>query len=409
MPLLPVGSVHRHRRAVRVQDRDTSDVRLNVDQIQRVDLQLDAGNVSETVEVRSAAVALDTASASIGHNITEKQVTELPLNGRNFLQLLFLGAGAVETGGEQGAMRRASATPSASWARADVEQLHARRDGEHRHGPRHAGRDPLGGRDPGVQGQTTTYSAEYGFSANQINIVSKTGTNNLHGTAFGFVRNDALDARNFFDLADAEKPKLDQNQFGFVVGGPVCCRSTTGATRRSSWSTTKARAIERGFKRSTPCRLRTNWRAGSRRPSSIRSTGQPFPNNTIPQSRFSRLAQLALRTTGTRRRTPTRPRATIAGADAAEGPNQFTLRGDQDLGKLGRSSGATRRRTYDNRTDSNRSRWRSSSFRTRRTGRSPTHWPIRRNIVNQFRIGHVDARADQNGIHCPRPTSTSSS
>src|SRR6185369_9489925 len=64
-----------------------------------------------------------------------------------------------------------------------------------------------------------TYSAEYGFSANQVNIVSKSGTNQLHGTAFEFLRNDALDA--FSPFQSGTKPVLRQNQFGFVVGGPV--------------------------------------------------------------------------------------------------------------------------------------------------------------------------------------------
>ncbi len=69
--------------------------------------------------------------------------------------------------------------------------------------------------------QTATYSAEYGFSANQINIVSKSGTNDFHGSAFAFFRNESLDARNFFDPGNAPKPKLDQKQPGFYVGGPV--------------------------------------------------------------------------------------------------------------------------------------------------------------------------------------------
>src|SRR3954466_6421106 len=67
--------------------------------------------------------------------------------------------------------------------------------------------------------QNATYSAEYGFSANQINIVSKSGTNSLHGTAFEFLRNDALDAHAPFQ--PKQIPKLRQNQFGFVLGGPI--------------------------------------------------------------------------------------------------------------------------------------------------------------------------------------------
>ncbi len=94
-----------------------SGIRLNVDQVARIDLALAVGAATETVEVKAATAALDTETATVGQVITEKQITDLPLNGRNFLSLLFLGAGAVETDGEQGddaSGRRA--TRSASWA-----------------------------------------------------------------------------------------------------------------------------------------------------------------------------------------------------------------------------------------------------------------------------------------------------
>src|SRR5258706_957415 len=80
--------------------------------------------------------------------------------------------------------------------------------------------------------QTATYSAEYGFSANQISIVSKTGTNDLHGSLFWFGRNDTLDARNFFS---ANKAPLRQNQFGFVAGGPVYLPNTYDGRNRTFW------------------------------------------------------------------------------------------------------------------------------------------------------------------------------
>jgi len=144
------------------------------------------------------------------------------LNGRNFLQLLFLGAGAVETAGEQGDMRQGVGNAiSISGARPTSNNFMI--DGT-------SNIDTALGTPAAVlsvdaiqefKEQTSTYSAEYGFSSNQINIVSKTGTNTLHGTAFGFFRNDAWDARNFFDDKTAPAPNLDQKQFGFVVGGPV--------------------------------------------------------------------------------------------------------------------------------------------------------------------------------------------
>ncbi len=79
---------------------------LKVDQVLRTDMTMELGALTESVEVLGRSVALDTETASIGQVITERQVTELPLNGRNFLQLLFLGNGAVETTGEQGTMRQ---------------------------------------------------------------------------------------------------------------------------------------------------------------------------------------------------------------------------------------------------------------------------------------------------------------
>ena len=94
--------------------------------------------------------------------------------------------------------------------------------------------------------QTTTYSAEYGFSSNQINLVSKTGTNKLHGTGFGFFRNEGWDARNFFDDETSPTPKLDQKQFGFVVGGPVMLPGYDGRNKTFFLVNYEGTRIDRG-------------------------------------------------------------------------------------------------------------------------------------------------------------------
>ncbi len=200
LPLLPVGVYVITGEQAGFKTAVHSNVALTVDQIQRLDMVLATGHVTESVEVQASALVLDTGSASVGHTITEKQVTELPLNGRNFLQLLFLGAGAVETTGEQGGMRQGVGNAiSIMGARPTSNNFMI--DGT-------ANIDTSIGTPAAVlsvdaiqefKEQTTTYSAEYGFSSNQINLVSKTGTNAFHGTVFGFFRNDAWDARNFFD------------------------------------------------------------------------------------------------------------------------------------------------------------------------------------------------------------------
>ncbi len=206
LPLLPVGVYVITGEQAGFKTAVHSNIALTVDQIQRLDMVLATGAVTESVEVQASALVLDTGSASVGHTITEKQVTELPLNGRNFLQLLFLGAGAVETTGEQGGMRQGVGNAiSIMGARPTSNNFMI--DGT-------ANIDTAIGTPAAVlsvdaiqefKEQTTTYSAEYGFSSNQINLVSKTGTNAFHGTVFSFFRNDAWDARNFFDDKTARR------------------------------------------------------------------------------------------------------------------------------------------------------------------------------------------------------------
>src|SRR5262245_25403291 len=225
-PLLPVGvyAVTVEQQGFRAARK--SNIAINVDQIVRADFDLTIGEVSAIVEVESGAVALDTETASMGQVVSQRQVTQLPLNGRNFLQLLFLNGGTVETNGEQGGMRQGAGNAiSINGARPTSNNYLL--DGT-------SNTDTALGTPAAIlsvdaiqefKEQTGTYSAEYGFSANQVNIVSKRGTNDLHGTVFWFGRNDAFDANNFFNNARGqEKTKLRQNQYGFVVGGPVRIR-----------------------------------------------------------------------------------------------------------------------------------------------------------------------------------------
>ena len=399
VPLLPAGVYLVTAEQTGFKTAILSDVALTVEQIQRLDFTLAPGAVSETVEVQASTLALDTASASVGHTITERQVTELPLNGRNFLQLLFLGAGAVETTGEQGGMRQGVGNAiSIMGARPTSNNFMI--DGT-------ANIDTSVGTPAAVlsvdaiqefKEQTTTYSAEYGFSSNQINLVSKTGTNDFHGTGFGFFRNEAWDARNFFDDKTSPAPLLDQKQFGFVAGGPVMRNRTFFLVNY------EGTRIDRGATNfyTVPTAEQLSGRFNT--PIIDPVTGAPFPNNTIPQSRFSRLAQVAVRNNW----------FPAPNTSAAQGnfqavrtfpqvQDQFTIRGDQDLAGFGRLFFRYTDTAYENTTASNTIDLGNRVFVQDTTNWQVSHsWPILNTLVNQFRLGRVDARADQHGIACPQ-------
>jgi len=405
VPLLPVGVYLVTAEQTGFKLAILTDIQLNVDQVKRVDLQLETGNISEKVEVRASAVSIDTQTSSIGHVITEQQVTELPLNGRNFLQLLFLGAGAVEIGGEQGAMRQGVGNAiSIMGARPTSNNFMI--DGT-------ANIDTSLGTPAAVlsvdaiqefKEQTTTYSAEYGFSSNQINLVSKTGTNDFHGTGFGFFRNEAWDARNFFDNKSSPAPQLDQKQFGFVVGGPVILPGYNGKNRTFFLVNYEGTRIERGatnfYTVPTPEQLSGRFSTPILDP----TTGLPFPNNTIPQSRFSRLAQLAVRSSWFPAPNTNAPQGNYQAVRTfPQDQDQFTIRIDQDLTKLGRVFFRYTDTGYENSNASNAIDLGNRVFVQETQNWQVSHtWAARSNLVNQFRIGRVDARADQNGIACPQ-------
>jgi len=201
---------------------------LAVDQKVRIDLALKPGAVTETLEVTAQAVELDTDSAALSQLVSQKQVEELPLNGRNFVQLLFLGAGAVTIGGEQGTMRQGEGNAiSINGGRPEGNNFTldglVNTDQAMETPAVILSQDAIGE----VKVQSGIYPAEYGFSASQVNVVSKGGTNKFHGTAFESDRNNAFDAKpfataeTFVTSTPTANPVLKLNQFGFVVNGPV--------------------------------------------------------------------------------------------------------------------------------------------------------------------------------------------
>lgn len=193
-------------------------VTLAVGETRNIDVQMDVATVNTEVSVEAAASALEVNSAAVDGVIQAKQVQELPLNGRNWATLMVLTPGAVDTGG--------SDQKTIRYVGRSIDENSFRFDGA----------DASGIVNQGLKGgarlqfstesiaefrvNSALYSAENGeVIGPQVDVVSKSGSNQLHGSAFEFLRNDKLDARSPFDPSTL--PPFRLNQFGGSVGGAV--------------------------------------------------------------------------------------------------------------------------------------------------------------------------------------------
>lgn len=188
------------------------------------DFRLEVGQLVEEITVKGEAPLLTTTSGQIGNLISNTTVTQLPLNGRNFMQLNLLSAGTVEDKNSD-TTNDVSITPSMAtfsvnghMSDYDMYMMDGVSIKEIEAGP------PI--MEPSVEAiqefQTTTsnYSADYGTEAGaQVNLSTKSGTNQLHGGGWEFVRNNIFDARDFFQIGGV--PPFRRNQFGANLGGPV--------------------------------------------------------------------------------------------------------------------------------------------------------------------------------------------
>ncbi len=194
-----------------------------------VNLSLPVGRVQETVTVETAVSQVETQSTAISSLVDQTQMTELPLNGRNFEQLLTLATGITPTGGGTTTLYGTGPGFSIAGSRTEGEEFLLDDANMADFWDHQAGSQVLG-TSLGVEGiqeftlLTNTYSSQFAGNGAVMNAVSKSGTNALHGSAYEFLRNSALDSRSYFDLTPElapYKPAFRQNQFGGSVGGPI--------------------------------------------------------------------------------------------------------------------------------------------------------------------------------------------
>src|SRR5436190_18982884 len=273
-----------------------SDVDLGVDQHVRINVKLEVGAVSEMMTVTGASPLVQTSSSELGTTVQEEQIRTLPLNGRNVVSLTRTVPGVVR--GIPGA--NIDGAGSLAWRASASFSANGQRPRDNNY--------MLDGVDnnetwlqtvvvfPSVDAldefklQTSTYSAEFGRSlGGVVNLQIKSGTNQLRGSGFEFLRNDALDANNFFNNKNNRaKPDFSQHQFGGTAGGPIVkdktfyffdyqgYRVNQGATYLSTVPSQK---------------MRNGDFSEINRTIYDPLTGRPFPNNAIPSSRWDSAAK----------------------------------------------------------------------------------------------------------------------
>ena len=227
MPALPPGIYNIRVEKPGFGGQTRNSIELQTGQVASLDFQLTVGNVTEMIEVTTGAPVLDTEGTSVGTVIENKRIVELPLNGRNYLQLASLIPGATTNGpaSSQGQQRMGGSrnTFALNVAGQRVHYNHYTLDGVENTDPNFNTYLLL----PSVDAlqefkvESGVFQAEYGRAIAQINVSTKSGGNAFHGAAFEFLRNSAMDAKNFFDRAAQPIPPFKRNQFGGTATGPV--------------------------------------------------------------------------------------------------------------------------------------------------------------------------------------------
>ena len=202
-------------------------VAIQVGQVARLDFALSVGSVSEVVEVRGGAPVLETETANIGAVVENRRIVELPLNGRNYLQLVSLIPGATTNARPPAVAQlrmggaRSDFTVSISGQRLAFNRYTL--DGIENTDVNFASYLLLPSIDAlqEFKVESGVFQAEFGRGTSQVNVSTRSGANQFHGVLFEFLRNSEMDAKNFFDPANRPVPAFKRNQFGFTVSGPV--------------------------------------------------------------------------------------------------------------------------------------------------------------------------------------------
>jgi hypothetical protein len=295
-PSLPTGTYQLHAELQGFKAVTIPDIRLGVDQRLRFGVKLEVGAVSETITVVGSSPLVQTSSSELGTTVDEEQIKQLPLNGRNFVSLTRTVPGVVR--GIPGA--NIDGAGSLAWRASASFSANGQRPRDNNY--------ILDGVDnnetwlqtvvifPAVDAldefklQTSTYSAEFGRSlGGVVNLQIKSGSNNLRGSVYEFLRHDKFDANNFFNnRAQRPKPPFEQHQFGGTLGGPVLKSKTFFFGSYQGYRVSQGQT----FLSTVPSeRMRQGDFSEINRAIFDPLTGQAFAGNQIPLSRWDPAAR----------------------------------------------------------------------------------------------------------------------
>jgi hypothetical protein len=293
IPSLPPGMYRLSTQVSGFKRFSQTGIKVEVGQNPRVDVQLEVGAVTETVNVVANTIAVDTQSSQVGATIDRQRLVNLPLNGRNVLQLATLLPG-VGPASFPTTVTNSRNGPTVSVSGGRSRDNNFLLDGTTITTGLYETTQNLPSPDALEEFRvlTNTYSAEYGRGVGSVFLaVTKSGTNDLHGSLFEFLRNDILNARNFFA---ATKPILRQNQFGGSIGGPVVLPGYNGKNRTFFFFSYQGIRLRQQniltFFPSTALERAGDFSQSSRQILDP-ATGQAFAGNRIPANLFDPMAQ----------------------------------------------------------------------------------------------------------------------
>ena len=255
---------------------------LAVDQEFHIEVPLLAGNRTDSVEVTATRAMVKTDSAALGALIENRNITGLPLDGRNFYELTLLVPGVAPAAPGSAGSVRGDLALNINGAREDSNNFLL--DGIYNGDPKlnTFGVTPPVDAIQEFEVLTSAYDASFGRNAGgQVNVVLKSGSNNFHGSAYEFFRNGALDAENFFAPSDQPRPQYQRNQFGASLGGPI------RRDRTFFFADYEGQRVREGITQvsNVPTAAeRTGDFSADQQPVINPFTQQPFPGNKVPSA-----------------------------------------------------------------------------------------------------------------------------